>query len=113
MRALILLILFIPVNVKAVTYIEQGTPAPYQGFLFSKDEELKLRTNNEKLIKLEQLQYKYDALNEVQSQRIEELRKGLETETKKSSYNQYYLYGGMLIGMLTMYYAVKAAGDIK
>jgi hypothetical protein len=109
----ILLFLLIPQMSLAVTFLDKGSPAPYKGYLFSEDEELQLRANDEKLLKLEQLQIKYDALNEIQTERIDNLRKGLESEIKKNEYNQYWVYAGFFLGGLTMYYAVKAAGSLK
>lgn len=112
MKYLFLVLLLIHPSYAQVQYVEKGQPAPYEGFLFTREAEHKARLSNEELKyvskvlefqkNLEEVQTKQlSTLNErllIRDQQIDSMAKTISEskETPWFSYIGFFLLGSLV-----------------
>jgi len=94
----------------AVDYLKKGQAAPNDGYLFNKEEESKLRVNNEKLKLLGEI----DGLKDKKIDILQERTDNLEKYAKKSNDTSFLkVTGYFLLGVLVTGIAVQAANKSR
>lgn len=73
MKHLFLILLLVHPSYAQVTFLEKGTPAPHEGYLFTKEAEHKARLSNEELKYVSRVLEFQKNLEEVQTKRLENM----------------------------------------
>ena len=104
-----LILLLFTASIYAAEPIKEGDLAPFNGVIFTTEEGRELVENDKKLIKLEQLQVKYEEKIGLQDQRIDLLKNHISDMEQLSPWSRHtWFFIGFVAGGITFYYSSKA-----
>lgn len=114
MKLLLVILISLQSLLFAVEPIKKGDPSPHDGVVFTNQEANDLVKTDQKVIKLEQLQIKYEEKIGLQDQRIDLLRTHIKDNQELSPMGKLgWFFVGFVGGSLMFYMSAKATKDFR